>query len=218
VRAEYPATYKDRAGRELTSIANDGHVLSMTVGGIEFRGRDFDGFEPTGEPDPARLASFTFSTGSLCSCVIETKMPVPVVTPHGLTEGVLAVHLELGDPSPDGGVDREDLSLKLTVGERLFTSKGTSGWFEDEMLDIQKQLPEGTYMKACINCAFSDYFPGGHGLFGGLACFRDNKSGYLSVKTKRDLFAIWKTMSGWVQETYQCPEFDRRVPGTGYRG
>ena len=48
---------------------------------------------------------------------------------------------------------------------------------EDELLDIQRQMPEGTYLKACINCAFSDYCPGGHGLFGGLACFRDNKEG-----------------------------------------
>jgi hypothetical protein len=135
-------------------------------------------------------------------------MPVPVVTPHGMADGVLTVHLELGDPAPNGGIDREHLTLQLKVEDQLVASKGWSGWFEDEMLDIQKQLPPDGYMKACINCAFSDYSPVGHGLFGGLACFRDNKQSYLSVKTKRDLFGIWKTMTEYVQETYlDCNRF-----------
>ena len=80
-------------------------------------------------------------------------------------------------------------------------------------------MPEGEYLKACINCAFSDYSPFGHGLFGGLACFRDNKEGYRMVKTKHDLFRVWGTMTGvLVQETFLCREFERRFPDTGYRG
>lgn|SRR5579875_150910 len=70
----------------------------------------------------------------------------------------------------------------------------------------------------CFTCAFSDYSPVGHGLFGSLACFRGNKSSYLQVQSKRDLFAIWNTMTEFIQETYCCPAFERRKPGTGYRG
>ncbi len=33
-----------------------------------------------------------------------------------------------------------------------------------------------------------------------------------------DFFEIWDRMTGVVQETYLCPEFERRRPGTGYRG
>jgi hypothetical protein len=62
------------------------------------------------------------------------------------------------------------------------------------------------------------YSPYGHGLFGGLACFRGNKAGYRAVTGKDDLFAVWDTMTEFVQETHLCPEFERRVPGTGYRG
>jgi Family of unknown function (DUF6304) len=175
MRAEYPARYRDRVGQELTAITNDGQVLSMTVRGILFQGSDFDSFEPAGEPDPVQLASFTLSRGELCSCIIEAEIPIPVVTPHGMVEGVLAICLELGDPAPHGGIDREYLTLKLILEGQVITSKGWSGWFEDELLDIQIQLPQDTYMKACINCAFSDYSPFGHGLFGDLACFRDNK-------------------------------------------
>lgn len=190
----------------------------MLVRGVKFQGQDFDSLEPTKEPDPAQLSSFTLNKGDLCSCVIEAEMHVPVVTSQGMEDGILTVHLELGDPAPNGGIDREHLTLQLKVGDQVIASKGWSGWFEDELLDIQKQLPKDSFMKACINCAFSDYSPGGHGLFGGLACFRDNKQGYSSVKTKRDLFGIWKTMTEFVQETYVCPEFEMRVPGTGYRG
>jgi hypothetical protein len=60
--------------------------------------------------------------------------------------------------------------------------------------------------------------PSGHGLFGGLAGFRDNKAGYKVVQSERDLFGIWGTTTEFVQEIDLCPEFERRIPGTGYRG
>jgi hypothetical protein len=54
------------------------------------------------------------------------------------------------------------------------SSGGKSGWFEDEMLDLQRSRPGGTFMKACINWAFSDYSPHGLGLFGNMIIFRAN--------------------------------------------
>jgi hypothetical protein len=218
VQAKYAARYEDRSGLELTSITNDGKRLSLRLRGVEFQGQDFDGLEPEGPLDPARLASFTLNHGELCACVIEAEIPIPIATPGGEVEGMLRVHLELGGPAPNGGIDREVLELALRIGERCLASSGTSGLFEDELLDIQKQLPPDVYMRACINCAFSDYNPAGQGLFGCLACFRDNKRAYLAVRDKQELFRIWDTMTEWVQETYLCPEFARRAPGTGYRG
>jgi hypothetical protein len=106
----------------------------------------------------------------------------------------------------------------LKFEDQTLTSGGWSGWFEDELLDLQRQLPPGAYLKACINCAYSDYNPYGHGMFGCLACFRGNKAGYWAVGGKRDLLLVRDTMTEYVQETYLCPEFERRHPGTGYRG
>jgi hypothetical protein len=214
----YAARYTDRSGQESTSIANDGKTLTMKVRGVVFQGADFDSLEAVGGHDPGRLASFTLQQGCLCSCVIEADIPIPVATPNGTEEGVLKARLELGNPAPNGGLDRENLTLELRQGGRSFVSSGRSGWFEDEMIEIQGKLPPGTYMRACITCAYSDYNPAGHGLFGGLACFRDNKAEYLAVRSKKALFRIWGTMTEFVQETYLCPEFTRRVPGTGYRG
>jgi hypothetical protein len=159
VSSVYPARYKDRFGEESTSIRNHGKTVEMTVRGVEFEGCDFDCLEPKGKPGLEHLSSFTFLHGSLCFCVIEADVPVPVVTSSGIVDGLLNFQVELGEPLPTGQMDRERLTLQLTVNGQTYVSDGKSGWFEDEMLDVQRKLPPGTFMKACINCAFSDYSP-----------------------------------------------------------
>jgi hypothetical protein len=211
----YPAKYRDKLGEVTTTIQNDGRTLRMVVRSIEFCGTDFDSLEPT-EQDASTLSSFTLQQNCLCSCVIECQLLIPIVGAE-TAQGSLDVHLELGNPEPRGGLDRKYLQLGLKLGSCHFRSSGKSGWFEDELLEIQNQLREGIHMKACINCAFSDYSPYGHGLFGHLACFRGNKEGYRYVRTKADLFQMWDTMTEYVQETYLCPEFENRRAGTGYR-
>ncbi|HET9111092.1 MAG TPA: DUF6304 family protein, partial [Ktedonobacterales bacterium] len=204
----YPALYQDAQGTEHTIIENDGKQLRMVVRGVEFVGTDFDALEPTLDSADPRMVSFTLAGGSLCACHIECVLPLPVIVGLEPITGKLQVHLELGHPrpGPQGGIDRETLHLCLSFGDVTLWSKGASGYFEDELLDIQQALPEGTYLQACITCAFSDYLPAGHGLFGSLACFRDNKAAYRQVTGKRGLFAIWNTMTEFVQETYLCPE------------
>jgi hypothetical protein len=135
---------------------------------------------------------------------------------HG--QGALTVELTLGGPTPNGQLDREQLRLALVYGGRRWESPGTSGWFEDELLGIQAQLPDGVFMRACINCLYSDYSPYGHGLFGCMMCFRNLKAEYLKVTTKDEFWSVHDRCDRQVQETYLCPEFERRVPGTGYRG
>jgi len=50
-----------------------------------------------------------------------------------------------------------------------------------------------------------------------MACFRKPRKEYSQVKDKFDLFSI-PDMAEVVQETYLCPEFEKRLPNTGYRG
>jgi hypothetical protein len=219
----YSARYKDRFGEEATTITNDGKTLSMVFRGVRFQGNDFDSFEPQDVSDPTQLETFAFFHGSLWSCIIEADIPIPVVTPTETVYGLLTCELELGEVLPTGRMDREQLKLRLAVNGQTYSSEGRSGWFEDELLDLQNRLPPGTFMKACINCAFSDYSPYGHGLFGGMICFRSNKAGYQSLPSgkafsKSAYFTVMASVSDIVQETYLCPEFERRVPGTGYRG
>ncbi len=215
--ATYPASYTDRFGEEQITIKNDGKFLRTVISGVEFVGSDFDSLRPVGDMAELPANTLTFNADSLCSCTFELDMPLPIWMDDTPITGSLHVRLVLGDPAPNGGIDKEYLELELKIANDVIRSR-VRGYFEDALLDIQSKLPDGVYMLACINCAFSEYSPFGSGLFGSMACFRDNKEGYLQVKSKDDIFTIWPTMTEFVQETYLCPEFARRVPGTGYRG
>jgi len=86
------------------------------------------------------------------------------------------------------------------IDGRRIESRGRTGWFEDEPIDLGDRLPEGSHRKDC------------------LACFRGNQGGYRQVDTKEDLLAVGKTLNRFVQETDLCPEHESRRPGTGCRG
>lgn len=215
--AQYPMTYFDAHGFETATINNDGTTLGVSLRGVEFVGHDFDSLEPK-DCAPEQLRGFTLSQGCLCACRIDCRIPVPVQDRGHLRDGALLVELVLGDPASNGGLDNEQLRIVLEYDEQRFASPGTSGWFEDELLGIQTQLPAGVFIKACINCLYSDYSPYGHGLFGGMMCFRNLKAEYLKVTTKQEFWSVHGRQDRFVQETYLCPEFERRIPGTGYRG
>src|SRR5437879_2312945 len=108
----YPARYEDRLGEEFTSIGNDGKTLSMVVRAVEFQGTDWDSFEPNAPSAPG-VSAFTLQQGSLCACKIEAEIPIPLVMADKTDAGILEVHLELGEPLPNGCLDRQSLKLRL---------------------------------------------------------------------------------------------------------
>ena len=213
----YPAIYSDKFGEEKTIIQNDGKTLRMSLRGVMFSGSMFDDFEPS-NIEEAKLALFPMHFGTLCSYKLDCQIPISIVMFDKEIKGILQTHIELGDPAPNGGVNLERVRLALTIVNQSFTSSGTHGWFDDELLEIEASLPDGIFMKCCHTCAFSDYHPAGSGTFGGLACFRDHKQEYLALKGKTSLMHFFNNRTENVQETYLCPEFEKRIPGTGYRG
>lgn len=214
----YPARYRDARGSEATVIENDGHLLRTVVRGVEFTGRDFDILEPPPELDADLRSQFTLAHGYLADCVIAWEMPLTLMFRDRQAYGRLEAQLDLGPEGPRGGLTQERLHLVLRWSDGVVASRGQTGWFESELTDLQQQLPEGASLRCCFTCALSDYSPAGHGLFGGLACFRDNTAQYLTVHSKADIFRVWPTMTEFVQETFLCPEYSRRLPGFGYRG
>lgn len=214
----YSAVYTDAHGTEQTIIENDGIQIRVVLRGVPFEGTDFDGLEPTIATDDPRLSRFSLHHNELCACHIDCKIPLPIVERHCEGQGILSVHLELGSPTPRGGLDAETLHLRLEYQKYCLASSGKSGWFEDELGEIQHQLPEDVYMKACITCLFSDYSPAGHGLFGCMMCFRNLKDEYVKVQSKDDFWRIHTRYERTVQEVFLCSEYQRRIPGTGYRG
>ena len=215
---QYKACFTDAHGYEQTTITNDGETLSMVLRGVTFEDTMFDSFEPVADTNPALLEQFTLYQNGLCLCRIECEIPIAIIDNNKQFTGTLNCVINLGAPAKTGGLDSVDLSIVLLHDGREYRSSGTSGWFEDELIDIQKQLPVYIFIKACINCLYSDYSPYGHGLFGCMMCFKNLKQEYLKVKSKDDFWSIHDRPDRFVQETYRCGEFERRIPGTGYRG
>jgi Family of unknown function (DUF6304) len=213
----YPTRFTDRWGSEATTIRNDGANLSLTLRGVQFSGPDFDSLEANPHTPKESLAKFIVFFGGLCSCTFDVDIETPVLVGGEEQTGVLAVHLELGEPTGSGALDSETLRLSLRVKCNEYSSEGTSGFFESELQSLQRGMPDGMRVKMCFSCAYSDYHPVGHGLFGGMACFRNAKAEYSRVQDKSGIFGVWNKGER-VQETYLCTEFSPRKPHTGYRG
>ncbi|SRR5260221_5710023 len=231
----YTGSYSDSFGDETIAIDNDGKTLRTTIRNVEFSGSAFDDFSPNKDMSTERPSPFVFapywtldkesnshvkvSQGTLCDYTLEIRMPITVVD-KSEAAAEIEVRLELGKPRVNGGVDREVLKLALIHAGERFASTGKHGYFENELLEIQQQLPANTYMKICFGCLYSDYSVAGNGLFGDMMCFRNNKTRYLRSRTKHDHIDLetQRLYERFVQETHLCPEFERRIKGTGYRG
>jgi uncharacterized protein DUF6304 len=221
--AIYQGRYCDRNGEEAITIENDGKRLRTIIRGVEFTGVKPDALEPSLDPaspapNPFTLHRWTPDTALLCGYSIDYAVPIPLVHHDEVAEGTLLVHVELGETGERGWPEPEILQISLDFLGQVYRGTGTGGDFECELVEIQEALPDDVYMRACINCAFSDYSVYGKCTFGDMRCYRDNREAYLAVKTKREFMEIMDTFTEHVQETYLCPEFQRRKPGTGYRG
>ena len=73
-------------------------------------------------------------------CIIEADIPIPVVLPTGTVNGLLTFALELGESLPTGQMNQERLELRLKFHDQIYRSDGKTGWFEDEMLNLQANL------------------------------------------------------------------------------
>jgi hypothetical protein len=216
----YPARYRDRFGEVATTIYNDGQELRMTLRDVEFILYSMEELEPDPRTNAAQLDQFTLypNYGCVCDYTLEFDLPIPVIFHHEPFQGVLHVHLTV-EVGPLEWNFRTKLLLKLDAAGYSFSSQGGNlGSFDEEFLDIQRQFPEDLYVQICFCCAYSDYSPHGQVSFGGMNCYRGTKQRYLEVKriTKQEPLHIEPTEI--VQETYHCDEFERRKPGTGYRG
>jgi hypothetical protein len=220
---EYQGTYRDSRGTEAIVFSNDSTTLKTRIRGVKFSGRDFDFLCVEPSQSAEKLRQFSLYNGEcLCDCIITADIPVPIIIAGKQAEKIVRMTLDLGPPreEKDRGISRENLLLTLVLDDEEISSSGTSGFFEDALQEIGKQLPKDTYFKSCINCLYSDYSVIGNGLFGTMMCFRNIKAEYLSAKSKHE----WSDLEfknkydRRVQETYLCPEFTKRIPGTGYRG
>jgi Family of unknown function (DUF6304) len=213
--------YEDRQGREAIVWQAEpsnrrgvpGYEFHTVIRGTQFWGYDFDGLEPV-DRDAAKTAGFSLSPGGdLEDCSLTGELPCSVSQAGRIVPSVVSFRLDL---YPRRGADvynPKNLQLTTTIGGERF--EVTDDWFEDGLLRLDKALPSEVRLVCCVTCLFSDYSPGGHGLMG-MRCHRDAKQQYLAVESKHDYWSVPVTEE--VMETYLCPQYQRRIPGTGYRG
>lgn len=217
----FPGSYEDDQGRE--SIMwwilptkrygpdNRRYEIRAVVRGVPVSGLDFDALEPTdvGASDAAELPLNPF--GELDQCVLRGDLPCAVEVNGDQRATRIRFTLDLRSREPIRALD----NLRLAVAVKGKTYEVADGWFEDGLQRLEGALPVGAMLVCCLTCQYSDYSPGGHGLMG-IRCHRDAKPQYLAVRSKADYWSVPVTEE--VPETYLCPEYQRRVPGTGYRG
>lgn len=219
----YPTVYTDEIGSERTVIYNNGKTLALHLRKVRFIGYEFDSLEPVENISKENLTKFTLFHNFLCDCTIECI--IPLIISRDIDEdtfGTLKMRLVLGKPDDRNALDKEDLYLSLFHKGKSYETEANLGDFENGLLSLNECLPKPLYIKSCITCQYSDYSPYGMGMFGTLACFREIKEKYLELgkdgDIKREVLCLWDQMTEYVQEIHLCEEYDKRIPGTGYRG
>ncbi len=209
----FPGEYRDARGDvaihwQVVPSARPGWAgrfeVRARIRGVEVWGADFDGLEPMDVSEADRLSLNT--ADEVSNCVLAGDIPCRFDIAGEVVGG--QVHFELDLRSPN-------VSLTLSCSINGDTYAVTDDWFEDGLQKLEASLPPDVRVYACVTCLFSDYSPGGHGLTG-MSCHRDAKEQYLSVRSKSDYWSVPVTEE--VPEFYLCPQYQRRVPGTGYRG
>jgi Family of unknown function (DUF6304) len=189
--------------------------VHTTVRGVPLRGGDFDCLAAE-EPQAAKRAGLTLARdGDLEDCVLTGDVPVTASVDGEVVAATLRFTLELGRSTSRGWLDRETLAISLELPSGTYEARTGEGCFEDGLLQLGRALPPGTRVQCCLTCRLSDYSPYGTGLTG-MRCHRDARAQYLAVRGKADYVAVPLTED--VPEFYCCPQWEPRVPGTGYRG
>jgi len=225
----FPGAFTDRHGTELIiwhvnpSARRQppgvlGYEIETTIRGCAFWGYAFDDLEPR-DADQASAAGVALSrlSGELTDSVLSGDLPCTVQANGERVPSVVTFTLVLQGASrgPLRQVPRpKNLHLTLTVGDQHLDVD--DDWLEDGLLRLDQAARDaGASLICCLTCRYSDYSPAGHGL-AGMRCHRGAKAQYLAVRSKRDYWNVPVTED--VLETYLCPEYEPRIPGTGYRG
>jgi hypothetical protein len=215
----FPGTYSDGTGDEVIEwdvVAIDrpygpNFEIHTTIRKVEFSGFSFDSLDPV-DLSAAEEVNLQIGGTGLEHCVLTGKLPVRLESER-VVDSSISFSLDLRSSALQNVAAPRNLNLTVFVDQQVFTVD--DDWFEDGLINLEKAMPAGTRLRCCVTCLYSDYSPGGHGLIG-ILCHRGAKEQYLAVRSKADYWQVPVTEE--VPETHLCDEYERRRPGTGYRG
>ena len=212
-RFECPGWYEDDAGREeitwtvlpstrRTPPGQSGSELHTVIRGVEYWGYDVDGITDDSDAELDPRGNRTLLIAGELPCTIEEAG----VRSKALVSFVLDLKARLEE-------NWIALRLELAHGGHRYEARGEV--FEDGMARLAEAAKPSLALICCYTCSFSDYSPFGHGTLG-MDCHRGAKEQYLAVRSKKDYWHVPRTEE--VMETHVCAEYQKRMPGTGYRG
>lgn len=188
------------------------YEIRARIRNVDVWGADFDGLEPD-DADAADDSALPLSpAGEVARCVLTGDLPCTVDVEGRRRPTTVHFELDLREHPDRPTHDQKNLQLSMVLDDTVYVI--ADDWFEDGTRRLDDAL-RPNHLVCCVTCLYSDYSPGGHGLMG-MRCHRDAKSQYLAVRSKTDYWPVPVTED--VPETYLCDEYERRVPGTGYRG
>jgi Family of unknown function (DUF6304) len=195
-----------------------GYEIETTIRGVTFWGCDFDDLEPRDQAQAVKSGlPLSRLSGELADSVITGDLPCTIEIDGQRAPAVVTFTLTLlsAERGPEGQYPSpKNLHLSLIVADQRCDVD--DDWFEDGVLRLDQAARDaGARLVCCATCLYSDYSPAGHGLMG-MRCHRGAKAQYLAVRSKLDYWSV--PVAEDVMETYLCPEYERRISGTGYRG
>ncbi|MGW4352566.1 DUF6304 family protein [Nocardia sp. NPDC004582] len=213
----FPGSYEDGRGREPIKWRIEpydaagwtgGYEISTVVRGIPLSGGDLDCIDPD-PPDPRarEVLSLEDRFDSLTRCRLTGDLPCTVMVSGNRRAEIIRFTVDLR-PEPQ----RDDLHLGVTLHGAAYETDCHD--FETGLRQLTEALPEGTALLCCYTCRYSGYSPVS-GQIMGMRCYRQAKDQYLAAKTEHAIWSVPATEA--VPETYLCPQYQVRVPGTGFR-
>jgi len=201
----YPTTYIDNFGREESSFVSDGMSLKIQLRNHTFTGQNFDSLElKVAEKDTNSNFSFN-EYDSLTNCCFKIKIPIKLKRNSEILDAILSIEIVLENSKyPLIKI------FELTFDNNRFdlqNGKETGMWFETQMAQLQRLLPQNIKINSCIFCAYSNYWVAGSDSFGTLLCFKNIKDKIVAVKNKNEYVDIAENNSVSTQETFWCSEF-----------
>lgn len=208
----YPAIYRTQGIDYPIIIHNNEKILSFWLGNHYFYGTELSAMRT----DDELTIDLPRHHGDLCDCQFLYCVPQQLTDKQQQIYQIeLNIEHRLGKPAKNGGLDEETIIIQCDFNHQSFMAQG--GWYEDVLLDLQRQLGQDFYFYNCFGCLYSDYSIFGQSAFASLMCFYSQKDDYFKAQNKSDDITLYKNAEK-VQETACCGDFLPRIQAVGYRG
>lgn len=206
MKIEYPTEYTDKKGTEKSAFITDGKSMTITLRGITFSGHFCELTPMKGQEEKASRLFDLNEFGELSAIQDLTLSGKPSV--YSLRVQIPIKVISHENQEMDGLIDFSSEHMNFILNGKTYPFEKQN--FEYGLsLEFTKSLPV-KYVKCCINCKFSAYWPYGNNEYGDMLCFKKCKEawatiGYVGLKDSDNFEKVRERTT--TQEAFWCDEF-----------